>query len=97
MNDHLTYHDIRLARTAAAEWHGGQWSALYAFASCGYIDRQRLRAEARDITDAADRAAILRYLAHHLGSGAWFKGADDRSWQETYPLLTSEERERAYL
>jgi hypothetical protein len=28
---------LQTAKTIAADWHGGQWSALYAFASSGEI------------------------------------------------------------
>lgn len=29
---------LKTAKAIAAEWHGGQWSALYAFASSGVIN-----------------------------------------------------------
>jgi hypothetical protein len=29
---------LETARTIAADWHGGQWSALYGFASSGKLD-----------------------------------------------------------
>ena len=29
---------LKTARAIAAEWHGGQWSALYAFASGGVLN-----------------------------------------------------------
>ncbi len=29
---------LKTARSIAADWHGGQWSALYAFASSGTMD-----------------------------------------------------------
>ena len=38
------------ARRIAAEWHGGQRSALCAFATSGWIDTDRLRSEiAREV------------------------------------------------
>jgi len=29
---------LKTAQTIAADWHGGQWSALYAFASSGKLN-----------------------------------------------------------
>lgn len=54
------------ARQIAAEWHGGQGSALYAFASSGWVQlgihqevsRERRTAECKE----------LEWLAHWLGS-----------------------------
>ncbi len=64
--------DVALpARILASHWHGGQSSALYAFASSGYLDVDDCLAELGDAiqpdavypdTDASALAAFFRSL-----------------------------------
>jgi len=59
--------DIKKLQQTASEWHSGQWSPLYAFASTGHVDPQ-LGAEIRDCLRDADKEnarklrAILKYI-----------------------------------
>jgi len=60
--------DIKKLQQTASEWHSGQWSPLYAFASTGRIDPQ-LGAEIRECLRDANKEnasklrAILKYIA----------------------------------
>lgn len=66
--------DLAELRATAAEWHGGQWSPLYAFASSGTVVRgaahdaeHAMRYYCDDKTDA-ERAELRRlrdYLSEH--------------------------------
>lgn len=55
------------ARHIAQDWHGGQWSALYAFASSGHLDADEALSEARacmeiDDADEYDLIHLIDYL-----------------------------------
>lgn len=56
------------ARSLAYEWHGGQWSPLYAFASSGLVkEPTALRNEivsCLGVSDSADREALKNLLAY---------------------------------
>jgi len=60
--------EVSAARELAAQWHGGQWSALYSYASAGVIRTDladEVRAELADATDARDRdelGALLSFV-----------------------------------
>lgn len=63
-------------RLAAADWHGGQWSAFYAYASTGVLrpeDRDRFASElAENLVEAArfhpgDVAKLQALGTHVLG------------------------------
>lgn len=65
----------RQARDIAADWHGGQGSALYMFASSGYMEDARytvgdvlreVRRELHDIPEASPDRAKLVLLAMYL-------------------------------
>lgn len=65
--------DLLAARRIASEWHGGQWSALYAFSSSGHYDGDtlceirrtynRLTQEHRRKKDARELRSLHSYLA----------------------------------
>lgn len=61
------------ARATAYEWHGGQWSPLYAFASSGLVkDPIALHNEivfcsrTTDATDKKELKNLLAYVALHV-------------------------------
>jgi len=59
------------ARVVAGWWHGGQWSALYSFASAGVIRSDLLdeiREDIRQNPDAVDLAALLAYVDRPVSS-----------------------------
>lgn len=71
------------ARNLAYEWHGGQWSPLYAFASSGLVkDPTALHNEivfCSRTTDAADKKelqGLLAYVALHVK-----KAPEGARWQ----------------
>jgi len=64
------------ARRIASEWHGGQVSALYSLASCGYVDGERLLAEiAREVqaldvgVERRDLLALDKYVRARIAAG----------------------------
>jgi hypothetical protein len=61
--------DLSEARRIASEWHSGQWSALYAFASSGTIQRD-LEGEVETIVrECEHRVADPRYASNLNGAG----------------------------
>lgn len=60
--------DEKEARAIAADWHGGQANALYAFASSGYISEDNLEWEIRrelkmpHLSGKAELRALLAYV-----------------------------------
>jgi len=82
--------DDGTVRRVASEWHGGQWSALYALASSGAIlegAAGELRRElalvnpGADAADDAELAGVLAYLDHHGARGpvdGWHQLWSDR-------------------
>ncbi|MET9019230.1 hypothetical protein ABZV93_04545 [Actinopolymorpha sp. NPDC004070] len=75
------------ARRIAAEWHGGQWTAMYSLASAGYLDRDRLHAEI---------ASELRIVPTEQGRqellalDAYVRHRTDTSTVPGWPLLWDE-------
>lgn len=53
------------ARRLASEWHGGQWTAIYSFASSGAISPGLLTEINREITDETDRQQLATYVFAH--------------------------------
>lgn len=58
------------ARLIASRWHGGQWTALYAFSSTGHVSEglaeevaAELRAPGLDHDDWCELAALEQYVA----------------------------------
>ncbi|GAA5021774.1 hypothetical protein [Actinopolymorpha pittospori] len=76
------------ARRLAAEWHGGQWTALYSLASSGHIDRDRLRTEISREVQALEHGCPRRDLlaldkyVRHRGDTSTVPGWH-RLWDET--------------
>ena len=64
--------DSRKARNIAYQWHGGQWSALYAFASSGLIED--LQALCREI-DACAVVASTKTAVREVKSLRRFVGS----------------------
>lgn len=60
--------DIKKLQQTASEWHSGQWSPLYAFASTGHID-PHLADEIRDCLRDADHedARALQAILDYIG------------------------------
>jgi hypothetical protein len=56
---------LATARTIAADWHGGQWSALYAFASSGKLE-------------AAQAPLCLTEIAENLGNKTILPGQAEK-------------------
>jgi hypothetical protein len=54
------------ARRIASDWHGGQSSALYSFASTGHIAADLWAEIRREVTDEADRSYLLAFLGDEL-------------------------------
>lgn len=65
------------ARMIASQHHGGQWSAMYSFSSCGAISLDALRDElamsyAEHVTDEPERTKLdhlILYLLEHGDRG----------------------------
>jgi hypothetical protein len=55
--------DEDYARVVAGWWHGGQSSALYAFASSGHAEKWAMERELRERHGDASHAALVRYVA----------------------------------
>ena len=78
--------DAGIARVIASWWHGGQWSALYSFASSGHIGTDlidEIKACAPDSPDdAAALAALLEWVDRPI-TAVWSSyGHDFQSCEE---------------
>ena len=80
----LTQADLR-ARILASEWHGGQWSPLYALASSGAITAGALGEIEAELTTAqgTDRADLmwLRDYVVHEGTRRPVRGWSTLHWE----------------
>ena len=60
----------RRARRIASEWHGGQWSALYAYCSTGHATADTLR-EAERTATSVDRDVVGAEAVDELVELVW--------------------------
>ena len=63
----MTSIELSEARSIASDWHSGQWSALYAFASSGHI-RSDLDIEVEKIIRECEQRVADPEYASRLGS-----------------------------
>lgn len=71
------------ARSLAYEWHGGQWSPLYAFASSGLVqDQSKLLAEIKSCmpSTAEDQRDLVR-LYNYVLTQLEHRPADAYPWR----------------
>lgn len=60
--------DDATVRRAAAQLHGGQFSAMYSLASCGAVDHERLEGELRRDAELFKDDERMQRICQHLGS-----------------------------
>ena len=76
-----------VAQRIASDWHGGQSSALYSFASTGTVTEWTLieaEREHKDNPDDDDLAALVQYLTHTHGDvdADWTHDEDTWTYDE---------------
>lgn len=62
----------KTARKIFYDWHGGQWSSLYAAASSGLVeDTEKLLADCREITDGETREKLTAWINQQIKKGRY--------------------------
>lgn len=74
----------KTARAMLYDWHGGQWTAIYAAASSGLVKNfEALLLEVKTITFEPDRDKLIEYLLYQH-SKARYVCQGDRNDPEDY-------------